>query len=76
MTYVDDVVCISENAKEILQGIADGNINIKNNKVAPPEVYLGAKFHFKVMDDTGIWTISSEYYVGAAINNVKEIFIN
>ena len=73
MIYVDDVVCISENAKDILGGIADGKIKIKNDKVAPPEVYLGAEFQFKVMDDTGCWTISSEDYVGVAINNVKEI---
>ena len=72
MTYVDDLIAISTNAKEILQQVAK-LVKLKNDKIEPPSSYLGAKLAFKVMNGTGRWTVSSEEYLKAAVKNVEEV---
>ena len=49
----DDIVCVSENAKDMTQSLADNDIELKNNMMSPPDVCLGARLHCKVMDDVG-----------------------
>jgi len=71
MTYVDDLIAISDNAKKILQQVAD-MVKLKNNKIEAPQSYLGAKLKYKIIDGIGRWTVSCEDYVNAAINTVEE----
>ena len=42
MTYVDDLVAISTNAKGILEEIKS-EVKLKNDSIEPPDIYLGAK---------------------------------
>ena len=72
MTYVDDLIAISTNAKEILQQVAK-LVKLKNDKIEPPTSYLGAKLAYKVMNGTERWTVSSEEYLKAAVKNVEEV---
>ena len=72
LTYVDDLIAVSQNAKKVLQDISQ-DIKLKNDKIEPPNNYLGAKLCTKIIDGTKRWVISSEDYVNAAIKNVEEI---
>ena len=72
MTYVDDLIAVSQDAKKVLQDISQ-NIKLKNDKIEPPTNYLGAKLCTKVIDGVKRWTIMSEDYVNAAVKNVEEI---
>ena len=72
MTYVDDLIAVSEDAKRVLHEVSK-NIKFKNDKIEPPTNYLGAKISNKTIDGTPRWTISSEDYVNAAIKNVEEL---
>lgn len=73
MTYVDDIIAVSEKATDALKSITNERIKFKNGKIEPPDMYLGAKLRYKHINGIGRWTISSEKYVEAAVNNVKEI---
>ena len=66
MTYVDDLVAISTNAKGILEEIK-GEVKLKNDSIEPPDIYLGAKLAVKHIDGVKRWTISSDKYVEAAV---------
>ena len=72
MTYVDDLIAVSEDGKKVLQEVSK-NIKFKNDKIEPPTNYLGAKISNKTIDGTKRWTISSEDYINAAIKNVEEL---
>ena len=52
MTYVDDIIAISEDSKGILQELVKGDskIKFKNEQIKPPEIYLVAKLTKKKMD--------------------------
>ena len=71
MTYVDDLIAISEYAKKTLQQVAD-TVELKNNKIEDPQSYLGAKLKYKVIDSICRWTVSSEDYINTDINTVDE----
>ena len=75
MGYVDDLIAVSKNARDVLKKIEgiDGEIKYKNDQIGPPSDYLGAKLKFRVVDGAGRWVISSEKYVEAAIKNAEEI---
>ena len=45
---------------------------LKGNKIEPPDIYLGALIsQFENQDGVKCWTMSSEKYCEAAINNVE-----
>ena len=73
MTYVDDIIAVSENTVGVLEELRRSNIKFKNDKIEPPDVYLGAKLSVKTMDGIKRWTISSDKYVEAAVRNVEEL---
>ena len=72
LMYVDDILAISIKAKEVLESIKAGTIQFKNDKIAPPEMYLGAKLQLKSINDHDSWTITSVDYINAAVKTVKE----
>ena len=75
MAYVDDVIAISEKAVKILKEL-QSSVKFKNDKIKPPEMYLGARLLKKEMDGVSRWTISSDSYVSAAVKNVEEVLKN
>ena len=73
MTYVDDIIAISENLTGILEDLQQSGTKFKNDKIEPPTNYLGAKIVQKVMDGVARWTVSSDKYVEAAVKNVEQV---
>lgn len=71
MMYVDDILAISMNAVEVLESLKTETIKFKNNKIAPPDMYLGAKLQKKQINNTWCWTITSVDYVNAAVETIK-----
>ena len=75
LTYVDDIIAISENAVKILEEVKQ-EVKLKNDRIEPPDIYLGAKLSLKNMDGVKRWTISSDNYVEAAVKNAEEVCKN
>jgi hypothetical protein len=69
--YVDDILAISCNAKEILEDV-QRTFKLKNDKIEQPEFYLGAKLQEKSINGLICWTITSQDYVKAAVQNIEE----
>ena len=59
LMYVDDVLAISTNAKQLLRSLEGDTVSYKNGKVEPPEMYLGATLKKKTLDGIAMWTITS-----------------
>ena len=72
LMYVDDVLAISINARQLLRSLEGDTVSYKNGKVEPPEMYLGATLKKKTLDGIEMWTITSVEYVNAAVGTVKE----
>ena len=70
--YVDDLLAISADATKVLQGI-QAVFKFKDDKIVRPEVYLGAQLDTMTIDGFDGWTMSSQKYVKAAIDNVEEM---
>ena len=47
-------------------------VKYKNGNIAPPEMYLGARLKQKIMNGHMCWTITSYYYVVAAVQKIKD----
>ena len=72
LCYVDDVLCISHNPTKSRKRIQQ-DFKLKDDKIEPPDVYLGATLAKMTLDDgKTCWTMSPEQYVKAAIANVEE----
>jgi hypothetical protein len=74
LCYVDDVVSMSANPELTLRGL-QLVFKIKDDKIAEPDIYLGAQL--EKMDVDGFeccWTMSAEKYFIASVrnNNVDE----
>ena len=72
LCYVDDLLAISEDVTKVLQGIQT-IFKFKDDKIVCPEVYLGAQLDTMMVDGFDAWTMSSQKYVKAAIDNVEEV---
>ena len=72
LCYVDDLLAISEDATKVLQGI-QAVFMFKDDKIVCPEVYLGAQLDTMTIDCFDGWTMSSQKYVKAAIDNVEAV---
>jgi hypothetical protein len=71
LMYVDDILAISCDAKAILEDV-QRTFKLKNDKIEPPEFYLGAKLQEKPINGIKCWTVTSQDYVKAAVKNVEE----
>ena len=68
---VDDVLVIAAEPMKNMDGIR-AVLNLKVDKAENPDMYLGAFLSELEKDDgTKCWTMSSEQYVEAAIDNVE-----
>ena len=73
LMYVDDILAISENAKQLLEDIQKKDrVKFKNGKIAEPEMYLGGRLCKKNLNGINCWTISSIEYLSSVIKNVEE----
>jgi Reverse transcriptase (RNA-dependent DNA polymerase) len=72
LLYVDDVLCVSENAERILKGEIGKYFNLKPSSIGPPDIYLGGKLR-EVILENGVkaWAFGSSQYVQAAVKNVE-----
>jgi hypothetical protein len=69
--YVNDILAISCDPQAILEDV-QRTFKLNNDKIEPPEFYLGAKLQQKPINGLTCWTITSRDYVKAAIRNVEE----
>ena len=72
LCYIDDLLAISADATKVLQGI-QAVFKFKDDKIVCPEVYLGAQLDTMTIDGFDGWTMSSQKYAKAAIDNVEEV---
>ena len=70
LVYVDDVLCISHDAKATMSGI-QATFKLKGDKVEVPSNYLVSQVRKKVINGISCWTMSLEKYVKAVIVNVE-----
>ena len=71
LMYVDDILAISCEPRAILEDVQK-TFKLKNDKIEPPEFYLGAKLQEKPINSLKCWTVTSQDYVKAAVRNVEE----
>ena len=71
LCYVDDMLAISHKAKDVLKAV-QAIFKLKDDKIEPPDMYLGAAL--SVMEDDGVqgWCMTSDKYVKAAVENVEQ----
>jgi hypothetical protein len=71
LCYVDDILAISDNPKSTLIALTS-TFKLKDDKIEPPDIYLGAQLGTMQVDDIECWTMSAEKYVISAVKNVEE----
>ena len=72
LVYVDDVLCISHDPLKSMKQIQT-SFKLKEDKMEPPDVYLGATIaRMTLADGKTCWTMSPEQYVKSAVTNVEE----
>ena len=71
LMYVDDILAISCEPRKILEDVQK-TFKLKDDKIEPPEFYLGAKLQEKPINSLKCWTVTSQDYVKAAVRNVEE----
>ena len=71
LLYTDDVLCISENAEDILIYIGK-YFELKPGSVGPPKIYLGGRVRKVELDNrVEAWAFSASKFVRAATKNVE-----
>ena len=71
LTYVDDVLCISNNPKDTMDGIQN-KFKLKDDKIEEPSVYLGASLtKMTNINKDECWAMSSDPYCQAAVKNLE-----
>ncbi|KAI2511667.1 Reverse transcriptase (RNA-dependent DNA polymerase) [Fragilaria crotonensis] len=71
LCYVDDILSISDDPKSTLLALTS-TFKLKDDKIEPPDIYLGAQLGIMQVDDIECWTMSAEKYVISAVKNVEE----
>jgi hypothetical protein len=72
LTYVDDVISISEAPMTVIEGIK-AVFKLKGDKAEVPDMYLGGSItKTATAEGTECWTLSSEKYVKTAVANIEE----
>ena len=72
LLYVDDCLCISNNAEKVIRNEIGRYFIIKEKSIVIPDIYLGNKVT-KVTLENGVeaWSLSSSQYVQNAVKNVE-----
>lgn len=59
-------------ATGILCSMEGDTIRFKNNKIAPPEMYLGTKLQLKSINGHNSWSITSVDYINTAVKMITD----
>lgn len=71
LLYVDDALCISENAKRVLRDEVEKYFELKEASLGPPEIYLGGCMHKVTMENGAqAWACGSPQYVQARVKKI------
>jgi len=72
LCYVDNVLSISHDPMKTMEGIKT-NFKLKGDKVAKPDIYLGAELsEMDVGNGVECWSMSAAKYCKSAVDNVQE----
>ena len=71
LCYVNDLLTISEDATKVLQGI-QATFKFKDDKIEKPDIYLDAQLDNMIVDRIEGWTMLSDKYVKAVVDNIEE----
>ena len=71
LMYVYNILAILMNPTEILKSMEVKTVKYSIGKIAPQEMYLGAKLKQKIMNGHMCWTINSYDYLIAAVQTIK-----
>ena len=71
LCYVADILAIGHRAKDVLK-VVQAIFKLIEDKIEPLDMYLGATL--SVMEDDGVqgWSMTSDKYVKAAVENVEQ----
>ena len=73
LLYVDDALCISENAERVLRDEVGKYFELKEKSIGPPKIYLGGHMRKVTMENGAqAWAFGSSQYVQAAVKNVED----
>ena len=70
-----DIIAISHKAKEVMEEMTS-TFKFKNDKIVPPDTYLGAKLKERLINGKKCWTMTSVDYVNAALKNINATLKN
>ena len=60
LLYVDDALCISENAESVLRNEIGKYFKLKEESIGPPKIYLGGKMRLVTLENgSKAWAFSS-----------------
>ena len=71
MCYVDNILSVSLDAISVLKSL-QGQFKLKDNKIEPPDVYLGAQLGTMEVEGYHGWFMSSEKYMKSSIQNIED----
>ena len=74
LCYVDDIPSISDNPKATLTDLTSV-FKLKDDKIEPPNIYLGAQLDKMFIGDAECWTMSAKKHVTASVKNVEESLV-
>ena len=69
--YVNDILSVSLDAISVLRSL-QGQFKLKDDKIEPPDVYLGAQLGTMEVEGHHGWFMSSEKYIKSAIQNIED----
>ena len=71
LCYVDDILSISDDPKAALTALTS-TFKLKDDKIEPPDMYLGAQLGQIQVGDAECWSMSAKKYVESAVKSVEE----
>jgi Reverse transcriptase (RNA-dependent DNA polymerase) len=71
LCYVDDVICISHRATDVMKEVVQKKFKLKNDAIESPEMYLGAQLTKREITGCMCWTMTSNKYVEAIVKNLE-----
>jgi hypothetical protein len=71
LCYVDGILSISHDPHATLTALTS-TFKLEDDKIAQPNVYLGAQLGKMVVDEVECWTMPAEKYVNASVMNGEE----
>ena len=71
LCYVDDILAISHMVTQVLEDL-QVVFKLKDDKIAPPEIYLRVQLEKMTVGTHDGWALSSDKYIKAALDTVEK----